>query len=85
VKALFLTKLCEALDLDRPDWRETSVMLMDNAPYNVKDECIAHIRRLNIPMVFNAPYSFDASPVELFFSYFKHGTIVDPNVPTGKL
>jgi hypothetical protein len=85
VKSLFLTKLCEALDSDRPDWRETSVMMMDNAPYNKKDECIDHIKSLNIPMVFISPYSFDASPVELFFSYLKQGTIVDPNVPTGKL
>ena len=71
--------------MDRPDWRETSVMMMDNAPYKKKDECINHIRSLNIPMVFISPYSFDASPVELFFSYLKQGTIVEPDVPTGKL
>jgi transposase len=48
-------------------------MIMDNAPYNVKDETIAHINSLNIPMIFTAPYSFDVSPVEFFFSYLKSG------------
>ena len=71
VKNLFLTKLCETLDLDRPDWRETTVMMMDNAPYNKSEDAIKHIESLNIPMVFTGPYSFDASPVELFFSYLK--------------
>ena len=36
-KRLMLHELCKALDKDRPDWRETSVCIMDNAPYN-KDE-----------------------------------------------
>ena len=34
MKMLFLTELCKMLDRDRPDWRETSIMIMDNAPYN---------------------------------------------------
>jgi transposase len=60
-------------------------MIMDNAPYNIKDETIACINFLNIPLIFTAPYSFDVSPVELFFAYLKQGTIAEPDVPTGKL
>ena len=36
-KRLLLHELCNALDKDRPDWRETSVCFMDNAGYN-RDE-----------------------------------------------
>lgn len=48
---------------------------MDNAPYNKSEETMAHIKALNMPMVFTGPYSFDASPVELFFAYLKKGLI----------
>ena len=57
---------------------------MDNAPYNKSEETMAHIKALNMPMVFTGPYSFDASPVELFFAYLKKGLIQEEDVPIGK-
>jgi transposase len=68
---LFMTLLCRKLDQDRPDWRETTIIIMDNASYNKTDDCIRHYNSLRIPMIFSGPYSFDASPVEKVFAYFK--------------
>ena len=85
VKMLLLTELCKQLDQDRSDWRDSTVMMMDNAPYNKTSEILDHIKYLRIPMVFTGPYSYDASPVESFFGYFKQGLIIETDVPSGKL
>ena len=66
-----LLELCKVLDSDRPDWRENSIVLMDNAPYNKTPEVVAFINKMRIPIIFPGPYAYDGSPCELFFSYFK--------------
>ena len=84
MKKLLLSSLCKQLDEDRPDWRETTVMIMDNAKYNRSAECIEHIKYLKIPMVFTGAYSYDISPVERFFSYVKQGMVIEFDTPSGK-
>jgi transposase len=59
--------------------------MMDNAPYNVGDIITGHIERLEIPTIFTGTYAYDASPIELFFAYFKKGLLMKPGVPSGKL
>ena len=54
-----------------PDWRETSIILMDNATYNKSDETKDYIKKLRMPIIFTGKYSYDGSPCELFFAYFK--------------
>jgi hypothetical protein len=85
VKMLFLTELVKHLDSSRPDWRTNTIVMMDNAPYNVGDIITKHIRRLEIPTIFTGPYSYDASPIELFFAYFKKGLLLKPGEKSGKL
>lgn len=68
---MFLTYLAEELDKDRPGWREDTVVLMDNASYNKNDVTIGTIRKLGMPVMFTASYSYDACPVEHHFGYFK--------------
>jgi hypothetical protein len=38
VKLLFLTELALLLDRERPLWRKDTLILMDNAKYNLKDD-----------------------------------------------
>ena len=83
-KRLLLHELCNALDKDRPDWRETSVCIMDNAPYNKSAETMEYIQKLKMPMIFLGKYSYSASPCEFFFAYFKREIIYEANTPTGK-
>ena len=84
-KRVMLSELCKALDSDRPEWREDSIILMDNAPYNKTPEVTSFIKQMRIPMLFAGPYGYDGSPCELFFSYFKQTLIYESDVATGKL
>ena len=81
---LFLTYLAEKLDQDRPSWREDTIIQMDNASYNQNDEQREHMSRLGMRVMFTAPYSYDASPCELFFASFKQGMIVKVGEAAGK-
>ena len=73
MKLLFLTELATLLDRERPLWRKDTLILMDNARYNLKDDIKAQIQRLKMPVIHSGPYSYDAAPVERFFGYFKQG------------
>ena len=71
VKLLFLTELAAMLDRERPLWRKDTVILMDNAKYNLKQDIMDQIQRLKMPVIYSGPYSYDAAPVERYFGYFK--------------
>jgi transposase len=60
------------------------VFLLDGASYHKSQDTIQHIVRLGLHIVITAPYSFDASPVELFFAYFKQSDINPECESTGK-
>ena len=66
-----LYELSKVLDADKPDWRENSIIFMDNAGYNKKPEVKELVRKLRMPVIFSAKYAYDCSPCEFFFSYFK--------------
>jgi hypothetical protein len=76
VKSMFLFYLTQLLDQERPEWREDTIILMDNASYNKSEETIEDIERLGIPVIFAAAYSYDASPIERYFGYLKQGEIM---------
>ena len=59
------------LDRERPLWRKDTLILMDNARYNLKDDIKAQIQRLKMPVIHSGPYSYDAAPVERYFGYYK--------------
>ena len=84
VKRLFLTELAAMLDLERPTWRKDTVVLMDNAGYNKTEDILTQIQRLKMPVLFSAPYSYDAAPVERFFGYFKQGRVMPEEDSSGK-
>ena len=85
VKILFLRELAKNLDKATPNWRSTHVILMDNAPYNTSGETLREIERLKMPTIFTAPYSYAASPVELFFAHMKNDILMGPGASSGKL
>ena len=73
--SLFLRHLVEQLDEDRPQWRADTVILIDGAKYHTTPKVKATIRKLMIPTIVSAPYSYDGAPIETFFSLFKRGNI----------
>ena len=81
---LYLSWLAEQLDKEQPSWRQDSVIQLDNASYHSSNDTLAHIKMLNIPVIFSGPQSYDASPAELLFAYFKNQDINLQNLATGK-
>ena len=68
---IFLRKLVLKLDREDEQWRENTVILLDNAPYHTSDKTMSLLSGLNIPVIYTGPYSYDAAPCELFFAAFK--------------
>ena len=81
---LFISKLAMELDAIRPGWRNDTVLLLDGATYHKSKELQDHFYRLKMDVLYTAPYSYDASPVELFFAHFKDGNLNPDRLPTGK-
>jgi transposase len=69
----FIEKFTEHMDNHRPDWRINHIIMIDNASYHKTKLVQDTFLRLAIPMMFTAPYSFDASPIELVFAQIKQG------------
>lgn len=67
----FLAKLVEHLDGVDPGWRESSVLLLDNANYHRGIATQATMTSLRLPVLFLGPYHFNLSPVELLFNHVK--------------
>ena len=66
------------LDQENQNWRDNTVILLDNAPYHVSDGTVNLFAGLDIPVIYTGPYSYDAAPIELLFAAFKSEDI-NPN------
>ena len=78
---IFLRKLVLKLDQEDAEWRDNTVILVDNAPYHTSDSTINLMGGLNIPILFTGPHSYDAAPIELLFASFKSRDINPRHVP----
>ena len=81
---IYIRQLALTLDRDKPNWRNDTIIMCDNAPYHVSDTIMKLFQALNIPLLFTGPHSYDASPIELFFAAFKKADINPRKVATGK-
>lgn len=68
---LFLIKLSNHLDNIVPNWRQNSIIMIDNAPYHRSKMIMSKFSQLKVPILFLGPYQFKLAPVELMFSYIK--------------
>ena len=76
--------MVKCLDHDSPGWRKNSVLQLDGASYHNAEKTIKLFKELNLPVVISSPYSFDGSPIELYFANFKRGIINPEQFPTSK-
>ena len=65
---LFLRHLVRTLDSETPGWQENSIILVDNAPYHSGEEIREYMHKMQIPIMYSAPYSYAAAPIETLFS-----------------
>ena len=72
---LFLRHLVMELDKDSPGWQENSLLLMDNAPYHTGEEIRDYMLKMQLPVMYTAPYSYSSSPIETLFAHLKLGEL----------
>ena len=84
VMEIFLRKLVLKLGQENANWRENTVILLDNAPYHTSDSTVKLMGGLNIPVIYTGPYSYDAAPIELLFAAFKSADVNPNHVKLGK-
>jgi len=81
---IYLHQLAAKLDKERPNWRNDSILIGDNAPYHVSASTLQVMRDLRIPILFLGPHSYDIAVCEMFFSFMKSTHLNPTYMPTGK-
>jgi hypothetical protein len=64
-------KLMLRISTQYPNWRENTVIMLDNAPYHRSLNNMRRYQTLKVPIMFLGPYHFKLAPIELFLSYLK--------------
>ena len=81
---LFVSNLVKILTQRSANWRLNHYFLLDNASYHKSKATRAMYDSLNVKIMFSAPYSYSAAPVELLFANFKKTAINPQIIKTGK-
>ena len=68
---IFFRQLVNKLNKDRIDWRDNTIILLDNAPYHNSNATMKLFESLRIPVMFFGPHSYNTAPCELFFAQQK--------------
>ncbi len=84
VMLAFLRRLALHLDDETPGWRSDSYVLMDGAKYHTGEEVREYIHKMQLPVIWSAPYSYATAPIELLFGGLKFGELNPQRLPTGK-
>ena len=71
IMMLFIGWLCKTLARENPQYRQTTVFLLDGASYHRSKETRTYFDRLGLKLMLSAPYSYSGAPVEQLFAYFK--------------
>ena len=68
---LYFRQLVRKLDSKNKYWRQTTVIMLDNAKYHVSQTTSKVLELLDIPVLFTGPHSYSSSPVETMLALFK--------------
>ena len=72
------------LEKERPNWREDTVVMLDNATYHRSAATLKVLEALRVPLLFTGPHSYTAAPCELLFAGYKSADTNPNRVKTGK-
>ena len=81
---LFLRKLFDKLTSEDRSWKENTVILIDGASYHHSDSVRGYIHKAKVKAVLTAPYSYDGTPIEMFFHLLKKTNLNPNRLSTGK-
>ena len=79
-----MLELVKQLDIDQPGWRQNTVMQLDGAKYHRTAMIKDLFKKLKLPVMISAPYSYDGAVAELFFAMFKKGELNQHRYATTK-
>ena len=68
---MFLSRLASVLSAEDANWRENTVLLLDNAPYHRAKEVKQHLLKLGVKTILSGQYAYSAAVCESFFAYYK--------------
>ena len=72
---LFLSHLFMMLDFERPTWRSDTIVQLDGAAYHRAASILGYLRRIQVPTIISAPYSYDGATCELLFAMLKDSNL----------
>ena len=81
---LFFKGLVQKFDKEKKDWRAETLIVMENASYHCSPSTIKLFKELQMPVCFTGPHSYESSPAEKVFAFFKQNDINPNKLPTGK-
>ncbi len=84
VMMIFLIHLVNLLDLERPSWREDTVLLLDGARYHTGSTVREYMRKLDLQVIWSGPYSYSTAPIETVFATLNFGELNPDRKGTGK-
>ena len=84
VMMVFLQYLLDQLDLERPSWKDDTVLLLDGARYHTGSQVREYLRKLEVQVIWSGPYSYSTAPIEMVFGALKFGEINLDKKSTGK-
>ena len=81
---LFMRHLVKQLDVESPGWEDNTVILIDNATYHTGKKILKYFTKMQVPIMYSAPYSFSSAPIESLFAHLKLGELNQAGINTGK-
>jgi len=84
IMTTFLRYLSRQLDIETPGWQEEATILLDNAKWHSNAKMKERLARMQLPIIYSAPYSYTTAPVESAFAALKFGELNPDRHPTGK-
>jgi len=84
VMLIFLIHLVKQLDQEQPSWKENTILLLDGARYHTGAAVREYLRKLEVQVMWSAPYSYSTAPIEMVFGALKFGELNPGREPTGK-
>ena len=81
---VYLQYLLDQLDLERPSWKDDTVLLLDGARYHTGSQVREYLRKLEVQVIWSGPYSYSTAPIEMVFGALKFGELNLDKMATGK-
>lgn len=75
----FILQLTKILEAENKNWREETRIMLDNAKYHKSRVNMRRYNKLEIPVFFLGPYSFDVAAIERLFANIKRNDLNPKN------